>query len=177
MPINLKTEKDQDLPSTNIMGMYPIDVTPKDLSNTSRLLELVARQTKKAKEERLALFLNVSPWVLGRIPFLLKVFLVRPLYWKCYATAVLSNLGPAFNSSKFEKNESGYTSVNGLVLEKLELLPPFRPDTNIALGVVTYAHHMYISCHYDPKTLTQDETKKLLDIYYNHLKGTLDFTL
>ena len=176
MPVNLRPMLSESLPVANIMGMCGIDRSGLELDDPYQLMTTIAAETRKIKSERLALAINFIPALLSHLPFVLTAAMKRPGYWKCVATAVLSNLGYTFKTDKFRRNQSGQTVVDNLTLLRLELLPPVKIATNIAIGVVTYNGEMTLSLHYDRTVLSTSDANTILADYVTELSRSIMLT-
>jgi|GEM_PF-1214902 len=173
MPVNMRTPHDDHLPIANYMGMYALDRTDAELRQPHELMTSITTETKRIKSHRLALAIAFVPKLLTFVPGLLTLALKRPGYWKCAATVVLSNLGPSFRRHLLPNNSDGQVVIDHLVLKRLELLPPVKIDTNLAIGVVTYHDAMTLTFHYDPLALSAHDVRTILADYVSQLSDSM----
>jgi len=176
MPVNLRTPNDDNMPIANIMGMCALDRSGPALDRPHDLMAGITAETRRIKSKRLALGITFIPALLSFVPGLLTVAMRRPGYWKCATTAILSNLGPSFRGHLLPQNESGQVAFNGLVLRRLELLPPVKVDANLAIGVVTYDDKMTLTLNYDKLALSDHDAKTILADYLAQLSDSMMFT-
>ena len=173
MPMNMRLANDELQSAANIMGMSAMDRTGPMLDDAHSLMLGIVAETKVAKQRRTGLALCFIPDLMGRLPLLLNIAMRRPLYWKCVATAILSNLGTSFQARRCRRNAVDQVQVGALTLERLELLPPCRKHTNIAAGVVTYGGRMTITFNYDTQALSDADAKSLLAAYVQNLSRSI----
>ena len=69
-----------------------------------------------------------------------------------------------FSLSQLSRCE-GKVVTGGLKLERIDFLPPVRPKTNVAYGVLTYADRLSITQHYDSRVLSELKARRLLELY------------
>lgn len=173
MPVNMRTPQDDRLPVANYMGMYALDRTIAELKQPHDLMVSIVSETQRIKSQRLALVIAFVPKLLTFVPGLLTLAMRRPGYWKSAATVVLSNLGPSFRSHLLPQNRDGLVDIDQLVLKRLELLPPVKIDTNLAIGVVTYGEELTLTFHYDPLVLSAHDARVILADYVSQLSDSM----
>src|SRR5690606_9952723 len=61
----------------------------------------------------------------------------------------------------------------GLTLTQLELMPPLRRGTALAVGVVTYAGSTSLTFHYDHTRLDATEAEALSGTFHGRLKSSM----
>jgi hypothetical protein len=84
----------------------------------------------------------------GPIPGALPLFLRAR---RCFATAVLSNVGdPTRRFSPQIRRRDGCIVSGNLVLEGIAAIPPLRPLTRAATGILQYNGQLVISTQCDP---------------------------
>jgi hypothetical protein len=90
----------------------------------------------------------------------------------CHGTAVLSNLVKPLLLAPLSRRE-GKIVAGSLTLERIELLPPVRPYTAVAIGVLTYAEKLNVALHYDSRAITEEDAQSLLAGYVRRLRETM----
>ncbi len=84
---------------------------------------------------------------------------------------MLSNLGRPLLDVPLPRRDKKIT-VGQMTLERLEFLPPIRPQTTVAFGVLTYAERLHVDLHFDPRVLTVVESEELLDDFVRRVIKT-----
>lgn len=172
MAINMRKGRDQTMPAANVVSMCFLDRTPRQIDSEGLQAGIVA-ETQQIKAHNLGHAMLLVGRFLGRfrggLPFLFKD---RPI-WRCQATAVLSNLGQPLADSPLARDAEGRVTAGGLTLTGLELLPPVRPRTHAAFGVVTYAGRLHLTLHFDHTAMTQASAEALLAKYEHVLRGAM----
>ncbi len=166
MPINLRQPRDQSMPAANVMSLAFLERSGKKLNHADTLLAGVVDETRLIKQRHLGLTLCRAAGLAGQVRGGLR-FVLDPK--RCYSTAVLSNLGAPLSDSPLPTRE-GKIFAGPVRLESLELLPPFRPATYAAFGVVTYGGHTAISLNVDPRFLRADAASDLLDTFEGYVR-------
>ena len=92
---------------------------------------------------------------------------------QCRSTAVLSNLIRPMEKSALPVDDEKIVAGN-LRLERIEFMPPVRPKTNVAFGVLTYAGRLCVTQHYDSRVVSPADAQQLLDIYVARLLASAD---
>ena len=161
MPVNLRNQREDAMSAANVTSMAFLDRSPTDLDDPERLLASITRETRLIKERRLGITLCRALSLIGRFTGGLRS--VCDLK-RCYSTAVLSNLGRPFVNSPL-MGADGKVHAGNVTLERFELLPPVRPLTYAAFGVVTYGDETTISMNFDPRALTAAAAEHLLNTF------------
>ncbi|HEY4312710.1 MAG TPA: hypothetical protein VGN12_24890 [Pirellulales bacterium] len=154
VPMNLRLPGDEDLPAANVVCMINLDRRMNEKATFKKLLKMVSLEMGIVKRCRLGLTFHHILGIaqrLSRIPRLLPTD-------RCLSTCVLSNLGEPMAG---EQRPSAGSGKAGLQLVSLALLPPLRPYTAAAFGVVSHGDTTTITLHYDP-ALTEERAKFLL---------------
>lgn len=167
MPVDLRTEEWQAMPVANMVGIGFIERQRTELQDRAALLDGISQQTRQSKKQAMAATFCRAVALAGRRDNGL-VEICAPTH--CFSTIVLSNLLQPFARSLLIE-EDGRIEAGGLVIESAELLPPLRPMTSIAIGVLTYAGRMHVSLHYDPRAVTPDDARELLDLFTGEMDG------
>jgi hypothetical protein len=148
--------------ATNMIGMAFIDRRGTVLDRPAQLLHSVINEMGAVKRYGLGFALNFATWLGGFIRGGVGGLASQCLTWRCAATAVLSNLGDPLAHCDLPRDESGQIMTGGLTLSCVELLPPLRLYTNMAIGVVTYAGRLTMTAHYDHTILSKQDVCYLL---------------
>jgi hypothetical protein len=169
VPVNLRTPRDRDLPAANVVALINLDRRPHRWRNPRQMLKVLHWEMSIVKRARLGLtfirLIQIVHYLLGRLPQMMP----RD---KCLATCVLSNLGEPWQDSA-RLGPDGRLSAGNVTVCRLELLPPIRPLTRAAFGVVTYAGELTVTLHYDRRALTPDEGRRLLAMLIGRLGDSL----
>lgn len=173
MPISMRRLGDERMPVANVVSMCFLDRAPKELDDPEALLDGIAAETRFIKSHFMGHALIVVARVLGRVKGGLKALMTPRRPWHCSSTAVLSNLGAPFAQSRLPRDAQGRILVRGVPLTRCELLPPVRPNTPLALGVLAYAGEVNLSFHYDPGVLTAAEADQIKGLFGAVLRDSL----
>jgi hypothetical protein len=142
VPINLRSHDDREMPAANVVSMVNLDRRPARYRDGRQLLKSLSREMAVVKRCRLGITLHhlVSLFrYLGKLAWLVSE-------GRCLSTCVLSNLGePAVLTANVPEEASNQP----LVLTALNFLPPIRPLTAAAFGVVTFRGCVGVALHYD----------------------------
>lgn len=165
VPMNLRTEADEETPAANLVCMINLDRRMKRRTAPQKLLKFLSIEMGIVKRFRLGLTFH---HILGLARRLGSLDRLLPTD-RCLSTCVLSNLGeplPAANAPL----QWGAGSPHGVELETIEPLPPLRPYTAAAFGVISYAGQTAISLHSDP-SLRADKAERLLRLFVGRLEN------
>lgn len=159
IPTDLRGIGLERMPAANVVSMAFISRTAGEIGRgSSQLLRSIVLETARIKKNRAGIALLQAASIAGGLSGGL-VYLCSPGF--CYATAVLSNLGQPFRNSVLS-GKDGKLTAGGLKLESYELLPPIRPLTHLAIGVVDYGGRMHISANHDPRSLNDEQVARIL---------------
>ncbi len=173
MPMNMRHAADLGMPAANVVSMCFLDRAGEELDHEATLLEGITRETRFLKTFYMGYALIFVARVLGRVRGGLTGLMTPRLFWRCTSTAVLSNLGDPLAKSRLPRNLQGEIIAGQLGLESLELLPPIRPGTALAFGVVTYARALMITLHFDQTQLTASQAEGLLAALQERLDASM----
>ncbi|NOY42968.1 MAG: hypothetical protein GXP26_14175 [Planctomycetes bacterium] len=160
IPINLRRPGAECSSAANCVSMIFLDRRPQAIEDEKGLLASI--HTQMARNLKMDLGLT--------FPLMLR--LIKPLGIlatlkgdeQCRCTAVLSNLQRPLIDCPLPRRD-GKIIAGDLQLDGLDCLPPVRPKTNAAFGVLTYADRLNITQHYDQRVISADEAERLLDLY------------
>ncbi len=166
IPINLRRDEDERLSAANVVSMVFLDRRPHDFHDAEALLDGIGREMRLIKANQLGLTFPLSlrftrslPGAIARM----RRMSAKPI---CRGTAVLSNLVRPLLYTPLPRC-AGKIVAGGMTLERIEFLPPIRPYTLAAFGVLTYADRLNVSLHFDPRGLSQQEASELLQNFVN----------
>jgi NRPS condensation-like uncharacterized protein len=173
VPVNLRSVDDQQLPAANVVSMVFLDRNAADCEDPASLLAGIGQEMQLIKRNRLGVtfplslqFVRYLPGAMAR----LQKTLDQPV---CRGSAVLSNLGRSFLDAPLSRCD-GKLVAGKMTLEKIEFLPPVRPQTTTALGVCTYADRLQIALHYDPRALAATDASWILQEGIRRIKESAD---
>ena len=158
IPINLRTEADQQLPAANVVSMVFLDRRPKHFGSPRRLLEGIHEQIQLIKRRRLGLTFVLTLRALQALPGGLARATRAD---RCTATCVLTNLGAPLAGVQLPRRQERIVSGN-MVLEGIDSLAPIRPYTCASFALTGYARKLFVTLNYDPRPLSADQARDLL---------------
>jgi hypothetical protein len=168
IPMNLRHRDDQQMSAANVVSMVFLDRRPPDFADGQALLRGIGREMRSIKKNQLGLtfplalrFTRCLPGAIGRLRRMSKQQV-------CRVTTVLSNLGQPLRDVPLSRRDEKIVA-GGMILERLEFLPPVRPYTMAALGASTYANRLQIALHFDARCLTTVDAEALLHAYVDRL--------
>jgi hypothetical protein len=150
-----------------------LDRSPSQLEDPARLLRGIVQETTYIKDHFMGHALIMVATFFGKIKGGVHWLMQPRLVWRCFSTAVLSNLGDPLKGSSLPRNARGEIVAGGLTLEQVELLPPVRPGTMLAIGVVTYAGSTSLAFHFDHTEIEAPEAEALAGSFHGHLKASM----
>ena len=163
VPVNMRQAQDRLMPAANMIGMAFIDRRGTILDRPGQLLQSIIREMSAVKRHSLGFALNFATGLSGHIRGGVRAVASQCLTWRCAATVVLSNLGDPLAHCNLPRDKFGQIMTGGLTLSCLELLPPLRLYTNMAIGIVTYAGRLTMTAHYDHTILSKQDARFLLN--------------
>lgn len=172
VPIDLRVAGDEALSCCDVVTMVYIDRYPAMCRNLDRMLSLIRLETAFLKRFRLGLSFIRGLGLYGMVPGGME-FLARAN--RCYATAVLSNLGVLFRGAPLPR-DGGKLLAGDLKLERVESAPPVRPFTAAGITTLSYGGQLTIVMNYDRHHLVPQEAQRLLDTIVERLLETAGVT-
>ena len=163
VPVNMRQAQDHLMSAANMIGMVFVDRRGSLLARPSQLLQSIVKEMGAVKRHGLGFALNFATGLGGFIRGGVGALASQCLTWRCAATVVLSNLGDPLAHCDLPRDKSGQIMTGGLTLSCLELLPPLRLYTNMAIGEVTYAGRLTMTAHYDHTILSKQDVRFLLN--------------
>jgi hypothetical protein len=161
MPVNLRGAALAAAPVAPIVGMAFIDRPVGAINPQTEFLAGIVRETRRIKDEHGAAALLRAVNLAGRRPLLLRT-MCKPTY--CFATAVLSNVVSPFEGSPLA-GPDGKLRAGPITLESCALLPPIRPLTHAAIGVLTYSGVTQIALNFDARSVDTADASRLLELF------------
>ena len=123
-----------------------------------------------ARRRRALLFLRVLR-LMERIPGVIPMYMRAD---RCFATAVLSNLGdPSWHFGAEFPRESGKVVAGNVILEEVFGAPPVRANTRAAFLIGRYGERLWACVRCDPRVFPADDARGLLSSYVDRLKRTM----
>ncbi len=105
--------------------------------------------------------------VLARWPLLLWCISRVPL---CFSTAVVSTIGdPARRMKSGVGTTDRLDAPGGLVIRRMQAVPPLRPGTRVALGVITYGDELALTCLCSAGPEPRDAARQFLALVADEL--------
>ncbi|MGD9912588.1 MAG: hypothetical protein AB7S80_00795 [Rhizobiaceae bacterium] len=161
MPVDLRGNRLVEMSMANAVGMAFLDREPADLLDRDALISGIAAETRRIKQGNEAVHFNNAVEIGGRFDDGLRLICTPT---RCFSTAVLSNLVRPFAGSPL-LGPDGRLRAGNMVLESCALLPPLRPLTHAAFGILTYGDEARVALHYDPQALTGEDAARLLEMF------------
>jgi hypothetical protein len=169
VPASLRERADNDLSACNVLGFGFVSASVRSDSDPQRLLLQVRGQTERIKRERTGMqFLGglglaccipgVVPWALSRR--------------RSFATLVLSNVGKVLARVPLPRSQGKLVS-GGATLDRITGVPPVRPLTRGALGVINYADETTLNLRIDPHALSRQDAYDFLRCYIDRLERSI----
>jgi hypothetical protein len=167
VPMNLRTAEDEHQSATNIVGMVPLDRSPRTLTRSKSFLRGIYYEMNYFKFFRFGVeFLNVVRTfeaVTG-----LRVLTEKD---RCRATTTFSNMGRVFFDSTLPRVD-GKLRSGGLTLERVESAPPTRRRTSTAFTSLSYNGTLSLIMNYDRTIMTEQTARELLDHIGDCIRAT-----
>jgi NRPS condensation-like uncharacterized protein len=170
VPVNLRTKADERLSMANCMGMVFLDRHPCDLADPRQLLASIHEEMQSNKRWQLGLTFVLSADLVRRFPGALSRVARTGKYT---ATCVFSNLGVVLGKTQLPRRDGRIVAGN-VVLEGVDFVMPLRPGTSVAVCVYTYADRLCVMMHHDPRVLSDDQSRCLLEIYLRQIRTSTE---
>jgi hypothetical protein len=171
VPTNLRRREDTAMPAANVMSFTFVDRHTDQCQDARALLESIRRETEAIKGRRLGLYFIGQLALLRGIPGGMKRMLSPR---RCFATAVLTNLGDvARRFSLAFPIANGKLVVGNLVMERITGTPPLRPLTRVGIGIMIYAERLVVTLSCDRHHFTQEQSRRFLEMYVARIRRGL----
>lgn len=161
IPMNLRSGSDETQSAANVVSMIFLDRRPHEFSDRKTLLAGIDAEMNLIKRNQLGFTFPLSLRFTRSLPGAISRMRRMSKKEVCRGTAVLSNLVRPFTDAPLPRRD-GRLVAGGLTLERIEFLPPVRPHTLAAFGVLTYAERLNVALHFDPRGLTEQDASELL---------------
>ena len=169
IPMNLRSAAHKRMPMTNSISMVFLDRQPHDFADPERLLHGIQKQMGRIKRMRLQYTFILSLAVSRLLPGGMSR---RARSNTCQSTSCLSNLGPVLAQTPLPRR-GGRIVLGNIVLESVDYVIPLRPHLNAAFCVYTYAGRLRVLMHFDPRAITDEQSKGLLETYIQQIRQTI----
>ncbi|MBN1395177.1 MAG: hypothetical protein JW959_09150 [Pirellulales bacterium] len=171
-PVKMKTGDDDRMPAANGVSYNFFTRRESQCVDRPVFLQGISRENDPATRHRRGMsFLRgfrLLELIPGAVPLMARTN-------RCFATTVLSNLGDVGRYfGTILPCRSGKIAAGNLVLEDVFGAPPVRPNTRAVFAVGTYGGRMWVSVRRDPRALTADGVRGLLEMYVNRLRKSAD---
>jgi len=172
IPVNLKTGSGERLSAANGVSYTFVTRHPNECDNAQKLLQGIHGETDAATCRRRSLMFLRGFCLMEHIPGAIPLYMSMR---RCFATAVLSNLGEITRhlGVRFPR-ESGKIVAGNLILEGIFGVPPVRPNTRAAFMIGIYGRRLGIALRADPLVFSPADARQLLALYVEQLRGTID---
>jgi len=169
VPMNLRSPADARAPMANSVSSVFIDRRAVDCEDSDRLLAGIHAQMSLIKRLQLQytflLSLGVTRWLPGGIR-------KGTSGDRCRLTCWMSNMGSVFSQSPLPRVE-GRLKAGNVVLETLDYVIPLRPLMHAGVLVHTYAGRLRVLLSIDPRAVTDEAGRQLLDLYMAQIRRTI----
>jgi|694.fasta_scaffold113047_3 hypothetical protein len=161
MPVSLRAPGER-LPARNHMSYAFLDRRFDECLQPATLLASLAAASRWVQGTGAAARFLDTIGVLARVPWALQAATRMPL---CMATVVTSSLGNITRRMRAAvPTRDGCLAPGGVTVESFACVPPIRPGTGVALGVIAYADAMSIGVLADSNRLGADAARRFLDL-------------
>lgn len=172
IPVNLKAGDNDRTSAANGVSYTFLTRHGRQCADARELLTGIRQETDAATRRRRSLLFLGAFRLMERIPGAI------PLYAganRCFATAVLSNLGDvSWHFGARFPCESGKIVAGNLILDDIFAAPPVRPNTRAAFMIGRYGGQLWVCLRCDPRVFTADDARRLLSLYVDRLKTTMN---
>jgi len=169
VPVNVRTAAERSMPMANSMSLFFLEQKAGNLPTKDVLLKKLHDHMLRATKRQL------------KYTFLITLGLARTLgngiatttsADKCFSTTCLSNLGPVFDRTPLPRRDGKIVAGN-VELEAVDFVIPLRRYMNAAFCVYTYAGRLRILMHTDPRVLSDEQTRTLLETFTDQIRETI----
>jgi len=143
MPVSLRPAGSRG-PARNEIGYAFLDRRPAECVDRHGLATGVATASRWIVENAAAAEFVRTTGSLAARPWLLRLATRMPV---CFSTAVVSTIGDASRRMRAGVPRiDGLDAPGGLAIESFHAVPPLRPGTRAAIGVVSYSGDLSLTC-------------------------------
>lgn len=158
VPMNLRDLRHRRMPAANRVSFVSLDRQPGQCRDFTALANSIHQQMSVIHDNDLGLTFLTMLGLARLTPGGMKR-LAKPD--RCGATAILTNLGDPLRKVRLPRR-NGELQVGNLTLKEMDLLPPLRPNTNIALAAFRYAGRQCLTLHHDSRVIQSEDAADLL---------------
>lgn len=169
VPVNLRTVADRRMPAANVVSAIFLDRRDGDFADPAKLLKSIHDQMQIIKRNQLGLTLVLSFRLNKMLPGGLSGTVRTD---RVSATCLATNLGEVLAKTPVPER-NGKLVAGNLVLDGFECLAPLRPHTAAAFALFRYAGRQCISLHYEPRALSAEQARDLLEMYAARVRDTV----
>ncbi len=162
VPVNMRLRGDERLPTANLVSMVFLDRQSRECADPAALLLSLHDEMQLVKQRRLGLTFLLALRYNRKLPGAIARLRRRTQRALCQGTAVISNLVSPWENSSLRRPD-GQIVAGDVLLRRVDFLPPLRPYTAAAVGVVTCAQRLCLALHYDSRVLNREEAAELLE--------------
>jgi hypothetical protein len=172
IPVSLRTDDGACMSAANRVSYNFLTRDSSQCGDEQALLLGIHHENDIATRGRRSLLFLNSFRLLERIPGAVRLYFASN---RCFATAVLSNMGDMVRHfpSRFPQ-QSGKLVVGNLILEEIYGAPPVRPNTRAAFTAGRYGERLWVSVRCDPRIFSDNDARGLLKLYVDRLKTTMN---
>ena len=170
VPINMRTVGDRRMPAANIVSMVFLDRRAQDCLDPSQLMRGITEELQLIKRDELGLSFVLALDLTSRIP---RVLAKQTGKHRCWASLVLTNVGPTLANCNLPRRDDGRIAVAGLVLDDVEVLPVFRPFQCANFAASGYAGRLSLGMHYDARVISRTTAREILGEYAGRLRQSM----
>ena len=166
LPIDMRDARKGERRCENTVSMVFLDRRLAEMAAPDDLLRSISREMQQVKRDRMGVtLLRATRW-LRLLPGGMNATLGTK---RCLTSTVLSNLGClVFNPALLRGD--GRIKAGDLIVESMDLLPPFRYRTPLVFGVLTYANRLRLALHYNGRLVDVASAQSLLDGFVRQLQ-------
>lgn len=169
MPVDMRTSKDQKMPAANVVSMYSLDRKSTEINSSDHFLNSISQETILLKKNYMGMAMIRSLRIISTLRWGFLLTMKPSFIYPCHATVILSNLGIPLKKTLLPKNEQREVIVGNLTVESWELLPPFRPNSPLSIGIGTEGKTLQVTLHYNSQVMSKQDAQELCDIYEAYL--------
>ena len=169
VPVNLRTDGDRQMSAANVVSSVFLDRRGHDCGDADLLLQSIHAEMDLIKRLQLGFTFVCSLHVARYLPGGLRA---QSRGDKCKISCIFTNFGAILADSPLPRSDGRLVAGN-LILDKMDVVPPFSPYTCAAVSVGSYADRLFVTLHYDPRPLSADQAASLLATYAAQIKNSL----
>ncbi|MBM3998677.1 MAG: hypothetical protein FJ297_03870 [Planctomycetes bacterium] len=150
MPIDMRSPADRITTAINASSLVFLDRRPNQiLDPRSTWRDELVRETRRIKRHRLGVVFFDFLEAVHRLPWGMRWATADR---RRAVSAVVSNLGPLH-----------FPDPSSFTIEQIDALPPLRPGTRMALGVVTLRNRLGLTLHFDGRQIAPASAEAFLE--------------